>query len=85
MPIVVPQTVLDEALAADKKRRGILDIIPADCFTIKDLIARGMNRGCARAFLERHAIKLGRFGNADVYRLKENSNGRRNRTVARPK
>jgi hypothetical protein len=70
MAILVPQSALDKAIAEDKKLRGILDAIPPDCFTIIDLVAKGMVRRTARDWAIRNAVRVGTIGVRAVYRLK---------------
>ena len=69
--ILVPQTELDKALAADKARRGILDVIPKECFTRKQLrTGYSLSNTQSRLWLELNAVDIGRVGKERVYRLK---------------
>jgi len=72
MPIHIPQSALDKALAEDKKRRGILDEVPCDCFTIQEIIDRGHRRWWAQSWIKKYAVAVGICGSKGlkVYRLK---------------
>jgi hypothetical protein len=76
MPILVPQSALDKALAEDKKRRGILDAMPDGGFTHADLEQRGMSYEQARLWTKKNAIRVGMLDRNIVYKLRD-KNARR--------
>ena len=70
MPIIVPLSFLDKAIAISRKQEGFLQEIPPDSFTCQDVIDRLGSRNIAQAWLKKNAVLLGRFGKRNFYRLK---------------
>lgn len=78
MPIFIPQTELDIAIAETRKADGILDEMPVGGFTLADVMKR-MGRQQARLWVERNGTYIGLFGpkGAKVYRLNKQRVSRR--------
>lgn len=83
MPIFIPQTELDIAIAESRKADGILDEIPPGCFTVPEIQKKLECGHCmAMRWAKRNGTFIGIFGprRTKVFRLnKQRANRRRSK------
>lgn len=74
MPIFIPQSALDKAIVEDKKARGVIDEIPINGFSarnIQELLNTGIS--AAKEWCKKHGKFVGVFGpnRTKIYVLKQ--------------